>query len=100
MIIERNLSRFIVFAEDSLLNALRKISLNKNRLVFSVTEAGKLEGILTDGDFRRWLLAGNPIDLEVPVSTVSNKDFFSLPADATHSEIEAAFNDRIAIIPL
>lgn len=100
MIIERNLSKFIVFAEDSLLNALRKITENKNRLVFSVTEAGKLEGILTDGDFRRWLLAGNQIDLEVPVSAVSNKDFFSLPADATHGEIEAAFSDRIAIIPL
>lgn len=100
MIIERNLSKFIVFSEDSLLNALRKISENKNRLVFSVTEAGKLEGILTDGDFRRWLLSGNQIDLEVPVRDVSNKDFFSLAADADHADIEVAFNDRITIIPL
>lgn len=100
MIIERNLSRFIVFSEDSLLNALRKISENKNRLIFSVTEAGELEGILTDGDFRRWLLAGNPVDLDLPVSKVSNKNFVSLPADAPHADIEAVFNERIAVVPL
>ena len=55
MIIERNLSKYIVFSEDNLLNALRKISENKSRLVFSVSETGELEGMLTDGDFRRWL---------------------------------------------
>ncbi len=100
MIIERNLSKFIVFSEDSLLNALRRISENKSRLVFSVTEKGELEGILTDGDFRRWLLAGNQINLDVPVSAVSNKDLFYMPSEATHEEIESAFSERITVVPL
>ena len=100
MIIERNLSRYIVFSEDSLLNALRKISENKSRLIFSVTESGQLEGILTDGDFRRWLLEGNDIDLDVAVSTVSNKDYISLPSDAQMEEIGALFSDRITVVPL
>lgn len=100
MIIERNLSKLIVFSEDSLLNALRKISANKNRMVFSVTEAGKLEGVLTDGDFRRWLLAQSQLNLDVPVSAVSNKNFVSLPSDATYEQIEHIFDDRVTVVPL
>jgi len=100
MIIERNLSNLIVFSEDSLLNALRKISANKNRMVFSVTETGKLEGLLTDGDFRRWLLTQGHLNLEVPVSAVSNKDFVSLASDAPYAEIEQVFDDRVTVVPL
>lgn len=100
MIIERNLSQFIVFSEDSLLNALRKICENKMRLVFSVTESGKLEGVLTDGDFRRWLLAGNEINLGVSVSEVSNKEFISQSIDTPHDDIKKIFSDRITVIPL
>ena len=74
MIIERNLSKHIVFSEDNLLNALRKISENKSRLVFSVSESGELEGILTDGDFRRWLLEGNQVNLDVPVSRCKQQE--------------------------
>ena len=100
MIIERNLSKYIVFSEDNLLNALRKISENKSRLVFSVSESGELEGILTDGDFRRWLLEGNQVNLDVPVSAVSNKKYVSLPSDSQMEEIGALFNERIAVVPL
>jgi sialic acid synthase SpsE/sugar phosphate isomerase/epimerase len=100
MIIERNLSKFIIFSEDSLLNALRKISDNKTRLVLSVTESGSVEGVLTDGDFRRWLTAGNDVNLDVPVSLVSNKKFVSLPSDAAHEDIEKAFSEKVSMVPL
>ncbi len=100
MLIERNLSKFIVFSEDSLINALGKISDNKNGVVFSVSESGQIEGILTDGDFRRWITSTVNIDLNIPVKTVCNKQFLSLPLDTPHEEIEAAFNDRISVIPL
>src|SRR5262245_52212820 len=100
MMIERNLSKFIVFAEDSLVNALSKITANKNGVVFSVLESGQLEGILTDGDFRRWVVSSANVDLNVPVHKVSNKNFVSLPADSPHEAIEAVFNDRITIVPL
>lgn len=100
MLIERNLSKFIVFSEDSLINALGKISDNKNGVVFSVSESGQIEGILTDGDFRRWITSTINIDLNIPVKTACNKQFLSLPLDTSHEEIEAAFNDRISVIPL
>ncbi len=100
MIIERNLSKLIVFSEDSLLNALRKISANKNRMVFSVSETGKLEGVLTDGDFRRWLLDQDQLNLDAPVSAVSNKNFVSMPSDAAYEDIEQKFDDRVTVVPL
>ena len=59
MIIDRNISKYIVFSEDSVINALRKINQNKERIIFCVSSRGVLEGVLTDGDFRRWLTAKN-----------------------------------------
>jgi N-acetylneuraminate synthase len=53
MIIQRNLSGFVVFSGDSVLDALKKITANKSRIVFAVSDNGVLEGVLTDGDFRR-----------------------------------------------
>lgn len=100
MIIERNLSRFIIFAEDSLINALAKINQNKAGLVFSVTESGQVEGILTDGDFRRWLMSGAHLDLNLPVNAISNKRYLSLSVDTSHEGIEQVFNERIQVIPL
>ena len=100
MIIERNLSRFCVFAEDSVLTALQKISENKSRVVFSVTEHGRLEGVVTDGDIRRWLMSGVKFDLNSPVSTVSNSEFVFADQHATTEEIRVLFSERIEFIPL
>jgi len=43
MILDRNLAKFIVFSEDSLYNALRKISENKARIVFCVSSSAYLK---------------------------------------------------------
>ena len=59
MIIERNIAPYVVFAEDPILTALHKISANGQRIIFLVNESGILRGSLSDGDFRRWLIA-NP----------------------------------------
>jgi N-acetylneuraminate synthase len=100
MIIDRNIAKYAVFSEDPILNALRRISDNKSGAVFSVTEDGKLEGVLTDGDFRRWLLEQREIDLNLPVSAISNKDFEALNQNARADDIESKFSDRIHFIPL
>jgi sialic acid synthase SpsE/sugar phosphate isomerase/epimerase len=100
MFIDRNLSKYIVFSEDSILNALKKISDNKSRIIFSVGESGILEGVLTDGDFRRWLVTQNDIDLNKTVSSIANKVFkFSYISDEA-AEIQKNFSDKIEFIPL
>jgi len=100
VIIDRNIAKYIVFAEDTILNALRKISDNKSRAVFSVTESGQLEGILTDGDIRRWLVATDTIDLNQPVHAVSNKQYRFADVNENHDVIAASFDERIHFIPL
>lgn len=100
MIIDRNLAKFIVFSEDSLHNALRKISENKARIVFCVSSSGVLEGVLTDGDVRRWITVRPSFDTGVPVLSVANKSFTFLSQDASHDEIERHFSERIGFIPL
>ena len=100
MLIDRNIANYIVFAEDSILNALKKISDNKSRIIFSVTETGVLEGVLTDGDFRRWLVKQNTIDLNQPVSRLTNKNFKAAPIDLELSKLQDYFSDQITFIPL
>jgi sialic acid synthase SpsE/sugar phosphate isomerase/epimerase len=100
MILDRNLAKFIVFSEDSLTNALRKISDNKARIVFCVSASGVLEGVLTDGDFRRWITEHPSFDINVPALSVANKEFTFLPHDASQDEIARSFSDRIGFIPL
>ena len=100
MIIERNLARFIVFAEETLLTALEKISANKARIVFLVSAGGKLEGVLTDGDVRRWIVETRHYDVSVPVSSLANRQFVSMLSDSDPAAIEACFSDRIDAIPL
>jgi N-acetylneuraminate synthase len=100
MLIDRNITKYIVFAEDSILNALKKISDNKSRAIFSVTESGILEGVMTDGDFRRWLVSQNTIDLNQPVAKVSNKNFkFALFQDEPE-KIQSYFSEQIDFVPL
>lgn len=102
MIIERNITKYIVFAEESIIKALNKISENKSRLVFSVTEAGVLEGILTDGDFRKWLVRQEKIDLNQPVHNISNKQYkYYARIDDPPETIESFLNPpQISFVPL
>ncbi|MEM6253254.1 MAG: N-acetylneuraminate synthase family protein [Cyanobacteria bacterium P01_D01_bin.156] len=100
MLVDRDLAKYIVFAEDSVLNALKKISDNKSRIIFSVTESGFLEGLMTDGDFRRWLVNQDNIDLNQAVCEVSNKNYKSVSVDADPKQILSAFSAGVEFIPL
>jgi len=100
MIIDKNIGGYLVFAEDSLLNALRKINDNKERMIFAVGETGRLEGVLTDGDVRRWLIETDQLDLETRVAAIANRAFLSAHVDDERAKVEALFSDRIAFIPL
>ena len=100
MLIDRNISKYIVFSEDELVNALRKISSNKARAVLCVSGSGQLEGVLTDGDVRRWLTAQTDLSLDVTALGVANKTFVSVSDDAEPAAIEALFSDRIGFVPL
>lgn len=100
MLIDRSLTKYIVFAEESIINALKKISDNKSRIIFSVSESGVLEGVLTDGDFRRWLVSQDTINLNQPVSRITNKSFKFALYHEDHNKIQARFSEQIDFVPL
>jgi N-acetylneuraminate synthase len=87
--VERRIAHLVVFSEDTVADALAKLGRNQRRVLFCVDEAGVLEGVLTDGDVRRWLLQVDPIDLQRPVLEAANPDFTWVPAGAAGSVLGA-----------
>lgn len=102
MIIEKNIYKYVVFCEDSIKNALKKIEANQSKTIFGVTEDNKLVGILTDGDFRRWLIDEKieNHDLNQSVENILNTSFRYLYVEETPDRIRASLNSEISIIPL
>ncbi|MBS1699357.1 MAG: N-acetylneuraminate synthase family protein [Actinobacteria bacterium] len=87
MIIERDLAPYIVFGEDPVLVGLGKINANKQRIVFCVDEHGILQGALSDGDFRRWIIQNPTASLDVSCATVANRGVQTARHTATPAEI-------------
>lgn len=100
MIIDKNILPFIIFSEDTVINALRKINANKSGFVFTVDQTTTLEGVITDGDIRRWLTATDKIDLDMPVSLAANKKFISAHIEDNEQKISSLFTNKIRFIPL
>ena len=98
--IERNFTQFVVFAEDSILSALSKITANKARLIFVISEGGILQGVLTDGDFRRWIAGCGDIDLNRPVTAAMNPDCRSAKEGTSPAELVSLLTTRIIALPL
>ena len=96
ILIERNFTQFVVFAEDTILSALSKITANQSRLIFVVSESGILQGVLTDGDFRRWIASCGDIDLNRPVTAAMNPNCRSAPEGTPPAEIgRASCRERV-----
>ena len=100
MIIDRNLSRYVVHEDESILNALKHINVSKLRMVFVVLKNGTLVGTFTDGDFRRWLISEESPNLDRKVSQIANKNHTSASIDASLNNIKSLFSDKIECIPL
>jgi N-acetylneuraminate synthase len=100
MIIDRKIEKYIIYKEDAIISALEKISANQMRVIFVVNETGTIEGIVTDGDFRRWIVAQESVNLQGPVSLVANKRFKYCSINQKSDEIITFFSDKIDHIPL
>ena len=98
--IERNFTQFVIFAEDTILAALSKITANQCRLIFVVSEAGILQGVLSDGDFRRWVASCGEIDLNRPVTAAMNPRCRSAAEGTATAELATALSERISALPL
>ncbi|MDA7840053.1 N-acetylneuraminate synthase family protein [Luminiphilus sp.] len=100
MIISKQISPYVVYHEDSIQHALQKISRNARRLVYCVSESGVLEGLVTDGDFRRWVIETKEVDLLRPVRFIANTEYICKRDNYPYSKIEELLTPKITSIPL
>ncbi|MFX0537502.1 N-acetylneuraminate synthase family protein [Ornithinimicrobium sp. Y1847] len=100
MIIERNLTPYVVFGEDPVLAALEKITANKAGIVFIVSEHGRLLGSLSDGDFRRWLTTQPKVDLTTPAAAVANPSPVTVRDTQVTTTAPEKFRPGVDLIPV
>lgn len=100
MIFNYNISNYIVHSDNTLREALKKISKNRSSMVFTVDTNNVLVGVLTDGDIRRWQLDEGKLGLDAPVNLVSNKDFTYARVEDEHNLINSYFSNRVKLVPL
>ena len=100
MRISTNISEYLIFESESILKALEKINSNKRRIIFVVSEHGLLIGVITDGDFRRWITKSSSYDLNQKVSSITNTNMVSAMLSDDKVEISKKFTSAIDVIPL
>ena len=100
MIIENRIEPFVVRSDEAVGQALNKIDANNEGFVFCIDDAGVLEGVLTDGDFRRWFLHRTAVDVGQKVAEAMNKSFISASLTDKTERISTLFSDKIKFVPL
>ncbi|WP_163339194.1 N-acetylneuraminate synthase family protein [Desulfopila sp. IMCC35008] len=101
MIIDREISKYIVFSEDPIVRGLEKMDANNMRIIFIVSETGVLEGIVSDGDVRRWLIEKqNNTDIQKPIIDICNKSFEYSSVNEHPADLSKRFSSRIEYVPL
>ena len=92
--------KYIVFSDDSVFDALKKINENKARIVFVVSEDDVLLGSVSDGDVRRWITNGQSVNLDVRVSHVMNPDPITVKSSDPKSSYSQYFLEGIDCLPV
>lgn len=93
------LEKVLVGPTATVREALQRIDTAALRTVVVADERGVLLGVLSDGDVRRWILAGN--SLTVPVTAAMSSNPHVLPVDWTHETAEQIMvSRRIDFLPV
>lgn len=100
MRVENNIKNYLVFSGDSILDALKRINVNRSRIVFVVQEDGVLIGSVSDGDIRRWITDTTEINLDLSVDRLMNQKFVACSASKPQNDIAGYFDHKRDIIPL
>ena len=100
MNIERNISSFTVPSNAPISAALAQISKNKRGFVLCVSPSNRLDGVLTDGDFRRWISVASEINIEEPVLAICNRSAITAADSIPIAALAEMFDGRITFVPL
>lgn len=93
------MNKFIITDNDSIMNSLKKIELNKKGFLIVVDLNQKVIGTLTDGDIRRAFIKGNNVD--DTIGDIYSKDFKFLYENDDFSKVVKLFKStKIDFLPI
>ncbi len=95
-----DLDAYLVLNSSPLADCLLKIDANKSGTVFVVDNNRCLVGVLSDGDFRRWLTNSKQTDLSIAVSEAMNTQFTACLVDSSTATLAMSFKDSFNLLPL
>lgn len=93
-----SIEELLIRDDRTIRDALAVIDRNAQGICFAVDGAGKLVGVLTDGDIRRALIAGRSLDH--PLREVMQREFTALPVHTPVEAIQQRLNETVRNIPL
>lgn len=100
MIIVRDVRPWACSADATILDALAHISTHRHGAVYCVEDDGRLVGVLTDGDFRRWVVGQDDLDVHRQVREIANPSPRTASDDADPATLASLLDDRVAHLPL
>lgn len=100
MIIEINIEKYVSIENENIRFGLAKIDANECGILFLVNDEGQLSGVVSDGDFRRWIVGQNVANLDRPLSEIMNRNFVSARLTDNPGKIQSILSDAIKSIPL
>jgi len=65
-----------------------------------LSDSGVVEGLVTDGDFRRWVVKVQDIDLQRPVREIANTKFVWARTGESPQQVEALLSSKITSVPI
>ena len=100
IVIDKNISPYIVIDQEPIRDVLRKIDDNEEGMVICVDNAGLLLGVLTDGDFRRWVMDKSHPDLANPVGAIINRNISSALVTDSPGRMASQLSQQVHFLPL
>lgn len=92
------LKEFLSLGNISIVDAMQKIDVNAEGILFIVDSQCRLEGIVTDGDIRRWII--KTADLQEQIQAMMNKSPKSIYKKEVQSAYEYMDKWQINILPV
>jgi dTDP-glucose pyrophosphorylase len=84
-ILPSDLEKLVVAPDRTIRDAMRVITDNWREIALVADAAGRVQGVVTDGDIRRGLLAG--LDLDTPVSRVMTTSYVHVGPEADRAGV-------------
>lgn len=94
-----NIEKYIVKYSSNIRDAIKKIDLYGEGFVYVVNDLDEVQGLITDGDFRRAVISGIPLNKRC--LEIANRKFISLNENFTQKEVINTFlKTKIRNLPI